>query len=69
MIEDSVSVEDDFDGDDYDYDDGGDYYDEDYGGAGDDDDDYGLVEDDDVDDPGAMVSRRPKVILSNVIFF
>ncbi|XP_012487000.1 probable E3 ubiquitin-protein ligase ARI7 isoform X1 [Gossypium raimondii] len=61
VIEDSASVEDDFDGDDYDYDDGGDYYDDDYGDAGDDDDDYGLVEDDDVDDPGAMVSRRPKL--------
>ncbi|KAK8684855.1 hypothetical protein V6N13_040870 [Hibiscus sabdariffa] len=52
----SVSMEDDFDG--CDYSDGYDDDDDCYGGY--DDEDNGLLEDDDDNDPGSVVSRRPK---------
>ncbi|XP_022761750.1 probable E3 ubiquitin-protein ligase ARI7 isoform X2 [Durio zibethinus] len=60
MVDDSVSMEDDFYSGDY-----SDYYDDpndndnDY--CSDDDGDYGLLEDDDDDDQDALVSRRPQL--------
>lgn len=62
MIDDSVSMEDDFCSGDlsYCYDDDPNDNDNDY--YFDDDNDYGLLEDDDDDDQDGIVSRRPQVI-------